>query len=34
MHPHIAILIKGKRHGSEEDEVLEEFGEVLEVKIQ
>ena len=34
MHPHVAVFIEGEGHGSEEDEVLEEVGEVLEVKIQ
>ena len=34
MHPHVAVFIERKRNGSEEDEILEEFGEVLEIKIQ
>ena len=34
MHPHITVFIERKRNGSEEDEVLEEFGEVLEIEIQ
>jgi hypothetical protein len=33
MHPHIAVFIEREGYRSEEDEVLEEFGEVLEVKI-
>jgi len=33
MHPHVAVFIERERYGSEEDEVLEELGEVLEIEI-
>jgi hypothetical protein len=34
MHPHITVFIEREGHRTEEDEILEEFGEVLEVKIK